>query len=266
MKIVTAIPTDNGEPVRAEPVYYHFSPLYHAAGLIYLVPIALAYGLLRENKKGAALLILLPMLLVWGIWRGFAAVMGIPDEAMSLLGSIVIALATGFTTVWLLGERIGNRHRFMTFLLAAAVMLGCFALMLAEIETPMYRIQAGVFGAFSVLILLGGFVFAGALCRNRFGPVRFAVRMALGLLICVTLILGVYLTILIFQHDMWGQTIFLFFMILMYAGVYWIITLPFLVLFFVNGFWRQRFAAVMGMGAKELPSTQPQTNADSFVQ
>jgi hypothetical protein len=266
LKIVTETHPAEGESVVAAPVYYHFSPLYHAAGLIYLVPIALALGLLKENKKGSALLILLPLLLVWGIWRGFASAMGIPDEAVSLPSAIVISLLTGFTAVWLLGERIGNRHRCVTFLLAVAVMLGCCALMLVEFETPMYRIQAGIVGAISVLILLGGFVFAGVLCRNHFGPVRFVLWMALGLLVCVILILGLYLMILIFQYDMWGQIIFLFFMILIYAGVFWIIVLPFLVLFFVNDFWRRRFAAVMGMGGAAVLETVPEGATEGIGQ
>jgi hypothetical protein len=266
LKIVTETHPAEGESVVAAPVFYHFSPLYHAAGLIYLTPIALAFGLLKENKKGSALLILLPLVLVWGIWRGFAAAMGIPDESMSLLSAIVIALLTGFTAVWLLGERIGHRHRFITFLLAAVVMLLCNALMLVEIETPRYRLQIALFEAVSLLVLLGGFVFGGVLCRKRFGAVRFVLGTGCGILLTTLLVLGVIVAAQMYNHFSLDMLLMVLVQILIFALAYNVVVLPFLVLFFVNDFWRRRFAAVMGMGGAAVLETVPEGAAEGIGQ
>lgn len=259
MKIVTETHPAGGEAAAAAPVYYHFSPVYHAAGLIYLAPVALAFGLLKENKKGSALLILLPLLLVWGVWRGFIAAVNIPEESMTLFSAIVISLLCGFVTVWLFGERIGNRHRFAAFLLAGVTMLLCMALMAAEVETPQYRMQLALIAAISVLILLGGFVFAGVLCRKKFGPVRFSAWLGAGFLLASFLILGSVVAVQVYRYFELRHLWIIVVQILIFAVVFFLITLPFLVLFFVNDFWRRRFAAIMKMPTPDFPGPAVQT-------
>ncbi len=233
---------------------YYFSPLYHVAGLIYLVPVALAFMLLRENKTAAAYWILLPAVLLWLALRGLSALMG--DAAM--MNMFMLALLSGFVTVLLLGERIGHRHRLVTFLLAGLILMGC--IMLA---------QAGIgglsgFGPFVMLsllsaaILLCGFSAAGFLCRRRCGGVKFSMLMILGLLVSTLVFFGVYILFTALRYGMGREWLFFFFVVPIYAGLYWLFVQPFVVLFFVNDFWRRRFAAVMGFGARELPPAAPQ--------
>jgi hypothetical protein len=253
-----SIPVPEGRPLKADPVYFHFSPFYHIAGCIYLLPVVIAF-LLRENRTRAALLILLPMLLVWGAWRGFAAAVGIPDEAMTLFSAIVISLLCGFGTVWLLAERIGNRHRFTAFLLAGVTMLLCMALMAAEIQTPRYRMQLALLAVMCVLILLGGFVFAGVLSRKKFGPVRFSVWLGLGLLLTSFLVLGSVTAVQVYRYFELRLLWIIGVQILIITLVFFLLMLPFLVLFFVNGFWRQRFAAIMKMPTPNSPGPAVQT-------
>lgn len=242
--------------MKAEAVTYHFSRMYHVAGLVYGVPILLAFMALRENKTPAAFLILLPMLLVWGGWKAFSALMQMSGESV-LMGTVVISILTGFTTVWLLGERVGNRHRAATFFGAAGILLASCALMLVEIGTPAYRLQIGLVVAFYLLILLVGFVIAGFLSRKQFGPVRFSLWLALGVLLATSCVFGILLTIQMFMYFsvylLWIYVIVVSFS----TAVLWGGMLPFLVLFFVNDFWRHRFSAVMGLGGKTLPAAIP---------
>lgn len=246
-RIETEVPRGEGEPIRAEPTTYYFNPLYHASGFAYFVPVAAAFLFLKENRRPRAFLILAPMLLVMGMWRGFAGVMHFPEEAVSLLNSVVMALLAGFCVVWLLGERIGHRHRLVTALLAGGIMLGCCALMLVDISSLEY-VQIVFFGVVSAAVIQSGFIVGAFLSRRRFGPVRFLLGFGAGILSAIFVLFFVYYTILI-PYSLFSADLFwmLLVVMLVYAAIYWVGVLPFLILFFVSDFWRQRFAAVTGL-------------------
>ena len=241
---------------------YYFSPLYHAARLVYFAPIGAAFLFLKENKRLAAFLILLPMLLVWGMWKGFAAALGMPEEA-SGLDTVIIAFLTGITVVWLLGERIGNRHRFLTFLSACGILLGCCALMLFEIAASEYVKQILLVGVIGAGVMLSGFIVGGFLCRQRFGPVRFSVCFGAGV---AAAILVVFSSVFVIQIGTYFSVDLLWMflvMALIYTAIGYIGLLPFVVLLLVNGFWRRRFAAVMGIGRD--PETSHKVSASGPV-
>jgi hypothetical protein len=245
-RIETEVPRGEGEPIRAEPTTYYFNPLYHASGFAYFVPVAAAFLFLKENRRPRAFLILAPMLLVMGMWRGFAGLMYYPEEMVSLLNSVVMALLAGFCVVWLLGERIGHRHRLVTALLAGGIMLGCCALMLVD---SAYVFQIVFFGVVSAAVIQSGFIVGAFLSRRRFGPVRFLLGFGVGILSATFVLFFVYYTILMFPYSFFSADLFwmLLVVMLVYAAIYWVGVLPFLILFFVSDFWRQRFAAVTGL-------------------
>ncbi len=239
---------------------YHFNAFYHFAGFVYLVPVVLAFVLLRENRTLQAAKILLPALLLWLVWRVLVAMMrpgGIGSADMC-----VVSLLCGFVTVWLLGERIGSRHRLATFLMAGVVLLGCMMLMQVEVESFGNLRSVYLFGLQSTLVLLGGFALAGYVCRRRFDAIRFSVMMIPGLAVSTFLVQGIYFLWMAIQSGIGRQIYFLMFYLIflgIQAVAYWLFTLPFLVLLFTNRFWRQRFAAVMGMGIRKLPVVETQT-------
>lgn len=255
-RIETEVPTGEGEPIRVEPTTYYFNPLYHASGFVYFVPVAAAFLFLKENRRPKAFLILAPMLLVMGMWRGFSGVMHFPEEAVSMLNSVVMALLAGLSVVWLLGERIGHRHRLATTFLAGGIMLGCCALMLVEIFSSDYVFQIAFFGVISAAVILSGFLVGGFLSRKRFGPVRFLLWFGVGILSATFVLFFVYYAILTFSYFSADLFWMLLGVMLTYAAIYWVGVLPFLVLFFVNDFWRQRFTAVMGLGTVAVSETE----------
>lgn len=255
LRVETEIPTESGQPRRAEPVVYHFSPLYHFAGFVYLVPVVLAFVLLRENRSLQAAKILLPAGLLWLLWR-VLVVMAPSGVGGGSANMCVVSLLCGFVTVWLLGDRIGSRHRLATFLMAGVVLLGCMMLMQVEVELFGNLRSVYLFGLQSTLVLLGGFAFAGYVCRRRFSTVRFSVVMIPGLALSVFLVQGIYLLGMALQSGISVQLYFLMFYSIflgLQTVAYGLFTVPFLVLFFTNQFWRQRFAAVMGMGIRKIP-------------
>ena len=109
-------------------------------------------------------------------------------------------------------------------------------------------------------------MFGGVLCRKRFGAVRFVLGTGCGILLTTLLVLGVIVAAQMYNHFSLDMLLMVLVQILIFALAYNVVVLPFLVLFFVNDFWRRRFAAVMGMGGAAVLETVPEGAAEGIGQ
>lgn len=247
------------EGARAE---YTWNPLVNLIGLApWLVLVGLLVGL-RENRHWQALWIVLPLIGFRLLWAGLARLMDAPSEAVTLFAILIDCLLIGFAANWLLAERIGNRNRFVTWLLAWAIFGAVFGVALASFGVRIYLGQMVIILGVTAAVVMVSFVLAGFACRRKFGPVRFSLWMALWVLLTtVTMILSVILIPVVMSGisvtDMLAQVAVVS---LVYAGIVIGGLLPFEVLLFVNRFWRRRFEAVFRLGRKEA---QPTPEAES---
>ncbi|MEN8127517.1 MAG: hypothetical protein ABFR90_06885 [Planctomycetota bacterium] len=223
--------------------------------------------LLKENRCAQALWILLPIVIFRLLWVGLATLMHIPSEASSMFVSLIDCLLIGFVLNWLLGERIGNRNRFMTWLLALGVFGLTVIAFLADLGTGFEAIYMAIFIGLTVGILFVSFPLAGFMCRKKFGPIRFSIWVAVWTLLMTMGFFTVFAVIQAMMSKMSFMMIFLQVLMvsLIYAGILIVGLLPFEILLFVNCFWRKRFEAVFGLKAKAaaIESIQVEESPDS---
>jgi hypothetical protein len=157
LKIVASCDIGDLGPKEGVPVTYYWNPVYNVLGTLPWLLLAFAFVLFRENRKLQALWILLPVVLFRLLWAGLAALMNIPSEVGTLFVSLIDSLLIGFVLNWLLAERIGNRNRFVTWLLALLLFALAYGVMLVNLGMGTEALQLSVFIGLTVGILLVSF-------------------------------------------------------------------------------------------------------------
>lgn len=242
-------------PKQGQPIPYYWSPLYTLMGALIWIPLILAFVLCKENRRPAALWILLPGSGFWVLYYGLAAISDMPGDIRATFVAAVSALAIGFSLVWLLAERIGRRYRFVTAVLALLIFAVMTALSLPQAEPGEGTAILAIFIGLSFAVFTIAFTIAAILSRRRRTGVRFTVAMLPGCLVGTFIPFGIFLGIQMMQYSYAGMIWEFLKITLVASGLYFAVLLPFLVLFFVSGFWRQRFDAVILR--KKIPAPQP---------
>ncbi|MHC4553230.1 MAG: hypothetical protein ACYSUT_10790 [Planctomycetota bacterium] len=272
LKIVISGDIGDLGPTEGKAVSYHWNPMYNVAGVLPWLLVAGVFVLFKENRRGHAWLILLPVLVFKGILVGInailAAVAGMPAEVSIMFHTLADCLLIGFVMNWLLGERIGNRNRFVTWLLGVIVFAVVWGVSLFGIGTGQEAMVISIFIGVTVAVLMISFVLAGYLCRKKFGPVKFCLWTALWVFVLTNLLFFVIIAI---QYASVGMGGIDFAMVLLqvlmvsgiYAGILIVALLPFEIILLANTFWRKRFEAVFGLKAPVPPaSEEPEVQTD----
>jgi hypothetical protein len=257
LKIVPSCDIGSLGPAEGAAITYYWNPIYNVTGTLPWLLVVVVFVLFKENRTLKALWILLPVILFRLLWAAFAALMSIPSEAAVIFISIVNCLLIGFALNWLLAERIGNRNRFITWLLAWVVFAAVLVVMLGSLGFGAEAVAFLIFIGLSVGILMVSFPLAAFLCRKKFGPVRFSLWMALWVLLMTV---GFFLTVGFIQSLMINYSMVMILIqvltaSLIYAGILIVGLLPFEIVLFKSSFWRKRFEAVFGI--KTRPAVEP---------
>ena len=204
-----------------------------------LAPFALLLLLLpKRNRSVQALWVAAPVVLSLVVASLLWAIPGVGSDAPAGLFEVFGATAFGLGAVWLLSPYLRRKGRFLTFLgmLATMELVGVlvyvFARQWSRDNVPMEMlIGVALFGPLISLAIN----LAGRSCRGRFG------RLRLSLWSLVWIIAGWLAVFVVMSvtagHGPWLQMALAW---LMVSGVTFGLLLPFLVLSFANGFYRER--------------------------
>ena len=164
----------------------------------------------------------------------------------------------GFSMVWLLAERIGNRNRFVTFLLATLIYFGFLGVNLLSCGFGKHMIAIVSLAAISIPSIIFAFIIAALTSPKPFNTARFVITIGAALFSVSLIIFSITMFILYQSQNLpvsaWITdllTVSFFSSLIYYAGL-----LPFLILLFSNPFWRKRFEAVLGIQTK-IPIEPP---------
>jgi hypothetical protein len=213
---------------------------------------------LKFNRSPRAWWIWLPLgamgVVAWVLQHCFGL---LPSDSVDVLVEVPFGLVFGLAALWLLAPVLRKSRRLVSSLLALFVFTCCsVAALLAgqgedlgSGEAVGLVVSTGVGAAvMSVALTL-----AGLLCRRRYGAVRFCLWLAAAL---VVLWLGIFTAMLvclnIFSHDdlpAWmplaaGSCA---------VGICCAILLPFLLLAFGNGFFRERLLQLLHLDTSSQP-------------
>ena len=177
------------------------------------------------------------------------------------LNVIFTILVVGFSMVWLLAERIGNRNRFVTFLLATLIYFGFLGVNLLSGGFGKDMIAIASLAAISIPAIIFAFIIAALNSPKPFNTARFVIYVGAALFSSLLIIFSAIMLIFYPSQNLPVKTwiadlliVSFFSGLIYYAGL-----LPFLFMLFANPFWRKRFEAVTGIQTKIALQPPPQT-------
>ncbi len=245
-------------PVDGEPIDYYWNPLNHCSGLLPWLLLGAAFIFCKENRRTSALWMLLPLIVSGLAWSGFTQILGMPSSTTALINPVIYSLLIALALIWLLGERIGRRHRLATWFLGLLIFATLAGLLLLNIGLGDDAIQIMIFYGIMVAVLLLSLVIAGLWGRKKPGPVRFIFKLSTCILLTlVTLVLG-----MVSLHSgisLRSIALQVLLSALACAGVMIALLLPLELLLMIHPFWRERFEAVMGIPACKRKEVLPET-------
>jgi len=220
----------------------------------------LVFVVLKENRNPQAAWILAPIALLGIIYSAVMQILHMSSGSAAQLNVMFTIMVVGFSLIWLLAERIGNRNRFITFLLATLIYFGFLGLNLLSGGFSKDIISIAYLAAISIPAILFAFVIAAINSPKPFNTARFVISIGAALLSSLLIIFSALMFIFypipdipIASRIAELLTASLFSGLIYYAGL-----LPFLVLLFANPFWRKRFEAVLGIQTKIAIQPPPQ--------
>jgi len=240
-------------------VIYEWKWYYGVPALAPWAVLILAILLVRANRQPRVLLLLIPLLIVHLLWLLFMKLMQVPSSARFIFDQIFTCFVVGFTLLWLLTYQLGNRNRFVSFLLALLIMLvigllGTVSYTMAFSDETM---QMLVFLSMLAVALLLGFALAGWRCREHYSPVRFMLWLAaytVGVGAGVMLIFAFVMALLMGDIPPLLQVL----IVGLVCGLcVYALELPYMILAFCSSFFRERFYACLHLKSMSGASREP---------
>jgi hypothetical protein len=247
-------------------VIYNWKWYYSAPSLALWALLLLAIVLVKANRNPHALLILVPLLITNLLWSIFKKTMGFPSAQVEMFNMLFYSLTVGIAILWLLAHKIGNRSRFVTFLLAFAIMAAVgFAGAISYSGLGFSQQTAGALMLLAILVfaMLLAFVLTGWWCRKRYRPVSFMLWLAVWT-VAVNLMgtLVFYSIVFIVQQaSVPISTVLTVLLIVPVVGAVlgaflYMVVFPYMILALRSSFFRQRFYACLRL--KSMPTTAGQ--------
>ncbi len=228
--------------------------------------ILLGLLLLPRNREANAWWVAVPVICCYplqALLRIFAH--AIPGQPWDWFATAANALAFCLAAVWLLADHLAWKHRFrafasMFFLLAifGALALACVVDWDdSRFELP---VAAAILGI-STFALSASLALAGWLCRRQYRPLRLLILIGALNLVCSCLVVAPIYLIMVLATGQ-TETRAFFSATLSLAGVTCCVLLPFIVLSFINEFYRERLKGLLNLGQLEpRPMRQVPTQA-----
>ena len=241
---------------------------YNAATAAPWALIALLLVLPKANRNRQAWLILIPLAAALMLWRGAALLFDAGVGPQQQMGTLLMSVATAWTSVWLLGHWLRSRYRIVRFFSILAVMAGVGALGLfcsgEGDDGSMPNVIFATYYGVVVVGLVAAMMLAGRFCRKRFSGLRFGLWLLLWIeVVTVGLPMLIFLGVLgwmaIAQGPLAqfaGGLIAIPMMMTMLAGIVYVFNLPFLILGTRNTFYRRRLEGMFrGSPQPDVPAT-----------
>ncbi len=240
------------------------APVFYAWTMPSLMPqflpwlAILALLMLKRNRCASA----------WWVWVPVACIAGLacapqsllellPSSGLDVLLELVGGLGFGLAAVWLLAGYLGGIHRMLAFLgiLLAQGLFGlvCFFLRRGWEGVGSETFVVGICLAVSILVLSVALTLAGLACRGRYGWLRLTLWLIVALLVVWPLVITPFFILGRITAGNNVPLVALLMVVLVATGISFGSLLPFLVLSFVNGFYRERLKALLHLGGATPP-------------
>ena len=276
MRIIAS--QDIGElgPKEGAAVVYSWKWYYSTPSLALWVVLVGAIVLVKANRNPHALLILVPLLIANLLWLVFKKVLGFSSADTEMFSMVFNSLVVGITVLWLLGHKLSNRNRLVTFLLALVVLtvVGLVGAISYGMGFSQETAKVAIFLSVSAFTMLFAFVLAAWRCRRRYSSLRFMLCLPVWT-IAVSIAsflgyVGIALVIMSIAGQAPGNWSSMLFQVLVVGLVFglvlglcvYVINLPYMILAFYSPFFRERFFACLRL--KSMTTTTGQADTDQL--
>jgi hypothetical protein len=217
--------------------------------------VILALLLLKPNRCAAAWWIWVPLALVAGVTIVPQSVLGfLPPSQWEMFLEWIGALGFGVAAVWLLAGYLGWKHRMLAFVGCLLAQVGFSSLAYAlgralDLDT----LPMGIPLALGALVISVALSLAGLVCRGRLGWLRLSLWLVAALVVVWLLVIGPFFLVAVMTSDGNVPILAVFGFVGVAVAITFGVLLPFLVLSFANGFYRERLKDLLHLGAAPPP-------------
>lgn len=271
MKFVATQDIGDLGPKESAPVTYTWSFVENLSGFAVWVFLLLAFILIKENRNGRALAILIPLVAVNLFWIAIKKLTGMPSLSIAIFDVLFNSFTVGLAIVWLISHRFAGSNRFAVLVLSLIIMMLTFAVAIVGfkgIDFDEEVLQMSIlFGASAVAVMLS-LVMAGLNCSRRYGAVKFMLWLGLW---CVVLgsvaMVAFFIAAVIFAAaqgghiDIASQLLQVAVMGLVLGGILYVLVLPYMILVLNNDMFRQRFYGCFRL--REMLPDKPAVEAEA---
>ena len=240
-------PTD-GPPVLFDWRWYYSVPMLPLWALILLLLVGP-----KANRHRQAWLILLPLGVIFLVWRMAAILFSLPDGSTEPAGFFVELLAVAWSAVWLAGHWLGGRSRKVAFFFIIATMTAICLLSYWCHYADTDGLVASLIGFDVVAVVLPlAMLWTSYSCRKNYTPGRFRVRLLMRMIVSLMALELSYMVILLLVCRsgpgnlaiLAPMLLTMLIVSLVCAGILYLLNLPFLELAFRSSFYGDRFESM----------------------
>jgi hypothetical protein len=206
---------------------------------------------LQENRHRQAWLIFVPVAVVALVAKMATRALKIPDDAAEWTDVAVMALAVGWSAVWLYGARLAGRHGMVRFIAALVLMLafgGLSYLAHLGLDNTDGLLSISISHGIASVVLLVGMMRSGRSCRNEFRRGKFMRRLFATMVLVALLPAVVTATLSAILGDFGSLALMIFvqmsIMCVAAATMLYLLNVPFMLLAFNSPFYGAIFHAV----------------------
>jgi hypothetical protein len=259
LKIVSSQDLGNLCPKDGVAVIYNWRWYYSVPSLALWVTLALSISLVKANRNPHALLVLVPLLIVNWLWLILKKMLGFSSADAEMFNMLFYSLTVGIAILWLLAHKLGNRSRFVTFLLSFTIMavVGLTGVIsYGGLELSQQTVGALMLLAILVFAMLLGFVLTGWWCRKRYRPVSFMLWLAVWTVAANLVSMLVVCSIVFIVHRVTVPIPTVLFLVsvegLILSAFLYVVVFPYMILALRSSFYRERFYACLRL--KSMPT------------
>ncbi len=250
----------------SKPVVVNWRWYYHLPSLAFWA-LALLPLFLKENRYRQTWAILIALMAVMVVSRMLNNLFSTPPAVAETSGMFLTTLATAWTIVWLLGQRLSNVRGGTAFLVAAIIMLLIGLLSYASCVGLTYNKNLpplATYYALAVFDLLLPITLSRRCCRAAYLPRRFMgwllFWMVAVMVASMLLLIAITLVALAPGGTPIGSNLiralpFALIIAPIWAVVLYLVNLPFMLVAFRTSFYQERFCRVLRLvKAMETPA------------
>jgi MFS family permease len=264
LKIIVSADIGELGPKDSDATVYEWKWYYSAPALAIWAVLVAAIVLVKANRNPNALLILVPLLIVNWLWLILKKMLGFRSADAEMFNMLFYSLTVGVAVLWLLAHKLGNRSRFVTFLLALTIMavVGFTGVIsYSGLEFSRQTVGALMLLAILVFAMLLGFVLTGWCCRKRYRPVSFMLWLAVWT-VAANLVDMLVVSSIVFIVQRVSVSISEVLIVVLVSGsvlgaLLYMVVFPYMILALRSSFYRQRFYACLRLKSMPTAASAP---------